>query len=205
MSCLGLEENVEGDPCKFVLTSRSPNGTVDSFVLHSSHPGVREVWTLQISQILESQRNFLNGRLLSTHTCTRTVKGGVTAVLYMAYLHLLHLITALTSPIEYQRNHVGAGSGPCAPSIGAPGGGGSGSSAAPGGGGVSSQSSSVPSGPQGGSRRPSRIPQPSRLPQPLRHHPGADPDGSGKMSGMKHLSVLVRFILFDQMKDVTEV
>uniref|UniRef100_I3JLR7 non-specific serine/threonine protein kinase n=1 Tax=Oreochromis niloticus TaxID=8128 RepID=I3JLR7_ORENI len=152
ISCLGLEENVEGDPCKFILTSRSASGAVESFVLHSSHPGVREVWTLQISQILESQRNFLN---------------------------------ALTSPIEYQRNHVGASS---APSIGAPGGGNSGSSAAPGGGGGSSQSSSIPSGPQGGSRRPSRIPQPSRLPQPLRHHPGADPDGSNKMSGMKRLS-----------------
>ncbi|KAM6899822.1 triple functional domain protein-like [Xenentodon cancila] len=60
VSCLGLEENVEGDSCKFILTSRLTNGAVESFVLHSSHPGVREVWTLQISQILESQRNFLN-------------------------------------------------------------------------------------------------------------------------------------------------
>ncbi|TWW65398.1 Triple functional domain protein [Takifugu flavidus] len=60
ISCLGLEENVEGDPCKFILTSRAANAS-ESFVLHSSHPGVREVWTLQISQILESQRNFLNG------------------------------------------------------------------------------------------------------------------------------------------------
>uniref|UniRef100_A0A669ERS6 non-specific serine/threonine protein kinase n=1 Tax=Oreochromis niloticus TaxID=8128 RepID=A0A669ERS6_ORENI len=132
ISCLGLEENVEGDPCKFILTSRSASGAVESFVLHSSHPGVREVWTLQISQILESQRNFLNGRLLHTHTHTHTQRGLI----------------------------------------------------APGGGGGSSQSSSIPSGPQGGSRRPSRIPQPSRLPQPLRHHPGADPDGSNKMSGL---------------------
>uniref|UniRef100_UPI0037E9BC8D triple functional domain protein isoform X2 n=1 Tax=Semicossyphus pulcher TaxID=241346 RepID=UPI0037E9BC8D len=60
VSCLGLEENVEGDPCKFLLTSRSTNSSGESFVLHSSHPGVREVWTLQIGQILESQRNFLN-------------------------------------------------------------------------------------------------------------------------------------------------
>ncbi|TKS88950.1 Triple functional domain protein [Collichthys lucidus] len=42
VSCLGLEENVEGDPCKFILTSRSTDGAVESFVLHSSHPGVRE-------------------------------------------------------------------------------------------------------------------------------------------------------------------
>ncbi|XP_067467548.1 triple functional domain protein isoform X1 [Thunnus thynnus] len=149
ISCLGLEENVEGDPCKFTLTSRSTNGTIESFVLHSSHPGVREVWTLQISQILESQRNFLN---------------------------------ALTSPIEYQRNHVGASGGSCVPSMGAPVGGSSGSSVPPGVGG-STQGSAIPTGPQGGSRRPSRIPQPSRLPQPLRHHPGADPDGPNKMSG----------------------
>uniref|UniRef100_A0A672ZBR8 non-specific serine/threonine protein kinase n=1 Tax=Sphaeramia orbicularis TaxID=375764 RepID=A0A672ZBR8_9TELE len=62
ISCLGLEENIEGDPCKFMLTSRLSNGTTESFVLHSSHPGVREVWTLQIAQILESQRNFLNAQ-----------------------------------------------------------------------------------------------------------------------------------------------
>lgn len=59
---------MEGDPCKFALTSRLTNGGVESFVLHSSHAGVREVWTLQISQILESQQNFLNGRLSHTPT-----------------------------------------------------------------------------------------------------------------------------------------
>lgn len=186
MSCLGLEENIEGDPCKFILTSRSTNGTVESFVLHSSHPGVREVWTLQISQILESQRNFLNGRVIHSNTDRGHlfIKGTVCS---MAMLSLLYLITALTSPIEYQRNHVGASGGSCVSSMAAPAGGSSGSSATPGVGGGNSQSSTVPSGPQGGSRRPSRIPQPSRLPQPLRHHPGADPDGPNKMSGMESI------------------
>uniref|UniRef100_A0A673ZH85 non-specific serine/threonine protein kinase n=1 Tax=Salmo trutta TaxID=8032 RepID=A0A673ZH85_SALTR len=61
IGCLGLEDSVDSDPCKFVLTSRVTNSSVESFVLHSSHLGVRQVWTLQISQILESQRNFLNG------------------------------------------------------------------------------------------------------------------------------------------------
>uniref|UniRef100_M4AGJ1 non-specific serine/threonine protein kinase n=1 Tax=Xiphophorus maculatus TaxID=8083 RepID=M4AGJ1_XIPMA len=133
VSCLGLEESEEGDPCKFILTSRSTNGTLESLVLHSSHPGVCEVWTLQISQILESQRNFLN---------------------------------ALTSPIEYQRNHVGAGVGAQGGCVG----------------GVS-PTSSAPSGPQSVSRRPSKIPQPSRLPQPLRHLTGADAEGPNKMLG----------------------
>ncbi|XP_008419668.1 triple functional domain protein isoform X3 [Poecilia reticulata] len=140
VSCLGLEESVEGDPCKFILTSRSTNGTLESFVLHSSHPGVCEVWTLQISQILENQRNFLN---------------------------------ALTSPIEYQKNHVGAG-------VGAQGGGVGGVSPGVG----ISQPSSAPSGPQSVSRRPSKIPQPSRLPQPLRHLAGADAEGPNKMLGL---------------------
>ncbi|XP_014879636.1 triple functional domain protein-like isoform X1 [Poecilia latipinna] len=142
VSCLGLEESVEGDPCKFILTSRSTNGTLESFVLHSSHPGVCEVWTLQISQILESQRNFLN---------------------------------ALTSPIEYQRNHVGAGVGAQAGGVGG---------VSPGVGGGISQPSSAPSGPQSVSRRPSKIPQPSRLPQPLRHLAGADAEGPNKMLGL---------------------
>ncbi len=52
---------MDGDPCKFALTSRMSNGSKEAFILHSSHPGVRQVWMLQISQILESQRNFLNG------------------------------------------------------------------------------------------------------------------------------------------------
>eukprot|EP00063_Salmo_salar_P023190 XP_013998025.1 PREDICTED: triple functional domain protein-like isoform X8 [Salmo salar] len=170
VSCLGLEDSVDGDPCKFVLTSRVTNSSIESFVLHSSHLGVRQVWTLQISQILESQRNFLN---------------------------------ALTSPTEYQRNHVGASDRPCLPSGGAPSVGSVIPSLAPvgalqgvhlsgplgGSGPLAVGSPLVGGGPQGGagsSRRPSRIPQPSRLPQPLRHphNPGAtDPDGPNKMSG----------------------
>uniref|UniRef100_A0AAY4E3F5 non-specific serine/threonine protein kinase n=1 Tax=Denticeps clupeoides TaxID=299321 RepID=A0AAY4E3F5_9TELE len=149
VSCLGLEDSMDGDPCKFTLTSRTANGSTESFTLHSSHAGVRQVWTLQIGQILESQRNFLN---------------------------------ALTSPIEYQRNHVGGGaSGPGGSSSSQAGGG---SGMAPvgcvGGGGV------VPAG-SGSRSRPSRIPQPSRLPQPLRHHSPAlganDPEGPDKISG----------------------
>lgn len=182
---MGLEENVEGDPNKFILTSRSTNGTVESFVLHSSHPGVREVWTLQISQILDSQRNFLNGR----RTHNNRAAGPLLEKNNFFYGWQLSLVlTALTSPIEYQRNHVGPSGGSCTPSVGAPSGGSSGSTVPHGvGGGI--QGNAIPSGPQGGSRRPSRIPQPSRLPQPLRHHPGAEAEGPSKMSGMKHLSV----------------
>ncbi|KAK7157294.1 hypothetical protein R3I93_008694 [Phoxinus phoxinus] len=72
-----------------------------------------------------------------------------------------NFLNALTSPIEYQRNHVGA-SGLGGPS----------SSGLPGG------SSSSSMGPGCGSRsRASRIPQPSsRLPQPVQHHHAPTPD-----------------------------
>ncbi|XP_017309827.2 triple functional domain protein isoform X3 [Ictalurus punctatus] len=146
VSCLGLEDSADGDPCKFTMTSRMPNGSIEAFLLHSSHPGVRQVWTLQINQILEAQRNFL---------------------------------TALTSPVDYQRNHVGG-------SISTP----IGSSVSSGGQGVARGGGMAVPVASGCRSRPSRIPQPSRLPQPLRHHspalgPGAsEPDGPNKISGM---------------------
>uniref|UniRef100_A0A672GP11 non-specific serine/threonine protein kinase n=1 Tax=Salarias fasciatus TaxID=181472 RepID=A0A672GP11_SALFA len=60
VSWLGLEENAD-DPCKFTLTSRSSSGNLERYTLHSTSPGVSQVWVHQVSQILENQRNFLNG------------------------------------------------------------------------------------------------------------------------------------------------
>lgn len=76
----------------------------------------------------------------------------------MFILIALICFSALTSPIEYQRNHVGAsGSGGPGGSSGLPGG--------------SSSSSSA------SRSRSSRIPQPSsRLPQPVQHHHPPSPD-----------------------------
>lgn len=65
VSCLCLEESVENDPCKFALTSRTGD-VVETFVLHSSSPSVRQAWIHEINQILENQRNFLNGNMCST-------------------------------------------------------------------------------------------------------------------------------------------
>lgn len=64
VSCLCLEESVENDPCKFALTSRTGD-VVETFVLHSSSPSVRQTWIHEINQILENQRNFLNGNACS--------------------------------------------------------------------------------------------------------------------------------------------
>nr|XP_020733670.1 triple functional domain protein [Odocoileus virginianus texanus] len=127
VSCLCLEENVENDPCKFALTSRTGD-VVETFILHSSSPSVRQTWIHEINQILENQRNFLN---------------------------------ALTSPIEYQRNHSGGSGG---------GGGGSGgSSGAPSVGGGSNHGGGG-GGPGGGGSGSSSRSRPSRIPQPVRHH-----------------------------------
>uniref|UniRef100_A0A8C5J6V1 non-specific serine/threonine protein kinase n=3 Tax=Passeriformes TaxID=9126 RepID=A0A8C5J6V1_JUNHY len=111
VSCLSLEENVDSDPCKFALTSRTGDVT-ETFILHSASPGVRQLWIHEINQILENQRNFLN---------------------------------ALTSPIEYQRNHSSGGGG----------GSGSANSGGP------SSCTGIPS---------SSRSRPSRIPQPVRHH-----------------------------------
>ncbi|XP_042317673.1 triple functional domain protein isoform X3 [Sceloporus undulatus] len=108
VSCLCLEENVDNDPCKFALTSRAGDA-METFILHSTSPGVRQMWIHEINQILENQRNFLN---------------------------------ALTSPIEYQRNHSG-----------------------PGGGNSNSSGPSTCTGIPSSSRS-----RPSRIPQPVRHH-----------------------------------
>uniref|UniRef100_A0A8C8SY33 Trio Rho guanine nucleotide exchange factor n=1 Tax=Pelusios castaneus TaxID=367368 RepID=A0A8C8SY33_9SAUR len=123
VSCLCLEENVDSDPCKFALTSRTGD-VMETFILHSATPGIRQLWIHEINQILENQRNFLN---------------------------------ALTSPIEYQKNHSSGGGGP-------------------------SSCSGIPSSSRS---RPSRIPQPVRHHSPVLVSSAASAQAEAdKMSGM---------------------
>ncbi|XP_006757380.1 PREDICTED: rho guanine nucleotide exchange factor 25 isoform X1 [Myotis davidii] len=60
VSCLGLEGNLQGDPCRFALTSRGPEGGIQRYVLQTADPAVSQAWIRQVAQILESQRDFLN-------------------------------------------------------------------------------------------------------------------------------------------------
>uniref|UniRef100_A0A8C6RI92 Rho guanine nucleotide exchange factor 25 n=1 Tax=Nannospalax galili TaxID=1026970 RepID=A0A8C6RI92_NANGA len=60
VSCLGLEGNLQGNPCRFALTSRGPEGGIQRYVLQASDPAVSQAWIKQVAQILESQRDFLN-------------------------------------------------------------------------------------------------------------------------------------------------
>ncbi|XP_010879932.2 rho guanine nucleotide exchange factor 25 isoform X2 [Esox lucius] len=60
VSCLGVEDYREEDPCRLVLTSRGPDGSVTRFVLHAFSPETRRAWVNDVVQILDTQRNFLN-------------------------------------------------------------------------------------------------------------------------------------------------
>lgn len=61
ISCLGVEACVEGDPCRFALTSRGADGNTVRFVLQTTTPDISQAWVADVGQILETQRNFLNG------------------------------------------------------------------------------------------------------------------------------------------------
>lgn len=52
---------MDGDDARFVLTSRNPDGSVVRFQLLASSPDICRAWVNDVVQILESQRNFLNG------------------------------------------------------------------------------------------------------------------------------------------------
>ncbi|KAM9523584.1 rho guanine nucleotide exchange factor 25-like isoform 2-T2 [Salvelinus alpinus] len=60
LSCLGVEDHCEEDPCRLVLTSRGPDGSVTRFILQASSSETRSAWANDVVQILETQRNFLN-------------------------------------------------------------------------------------------------------------------------------------------------
>ncbi|XP_069346213.1 rho guanine nucleotide exchange factor 25 isoform X3 [Eulemur rufifrons] len=60
VSCLGLEGNLQGDPCRFALTSRGPEGGIQRYVLQTADPAISQAWIKQVAQILETQRDFLN-------------------------------------------------------------------------------------------------------------------------------------------------
>ncbi|CAB1315021.1 unnamed protein product [Coregonus sp. 'balchen'] len=59
LSCLGVEDHCEEDPCRLVLTSRGPDGSVTRFVLQASSPETRRAWVNDVSPI-EYQRRESN-------------------------------------------------------------------------------------------------------------------------------------------------
>ncbi|XP_046881585.1 rho guanine nucleotide exchange factor 25 isoform X2 [Hypomesus transpacificus] len=60
VSCLGVEDVSEEDPCGLVLTSRGTDGSVTRFIMQASSPETQQAWVNDVVQILDTQRNFLN-------------------------------------------------------------------------------------------------------------------------------------------------
>ncbi|KAM4626279.1 kalirin isoform 4-T4 [Discoglossus pictus] len=57
MNYLILEENVDNDPCKFAVMSRE---TSERVILQAANSEIKQAWVQDISQVLETQRDFLN-------------------------------------------------------------------------------------------------------------------------------------------------
>ncbi|KAG9466857.1 hypothetical protein GDO78_015966, partial [Eleutherodactylus coqui] len=57
MNYLILEENIDNDPCKFALMSRE---TSERVILQAANAEIKQAWVQDISQVLETQRDFLN-------------------------------------------------------------------------------------------------------------------------------------------------
>ncbi|KAG7240412.1 hypothetical protein INR49_026983 [Caranx melampygus] len=74
VSFLGLEDSVDNDPCKFVLSCR---GSSERFTLQAANVDIKQVWVRHIQEVLDAQSNFLS---------------------------------ALQSPIEYQKEKSAGGS-----------------------------------------------------------------------------------------------
>uniref|UniRef100_A0A663N8L7 Kalirin RhoGEF kinase n=1 Tax=Athene cunicularia TaxID=194338 RepID=A0A663N8L7_ATHCN len=60
MNYLIIEENVDNDPCKFALMSRE---TSERVILQAANPEIQQAWIQDINQVLDTQRDFLNGML----------------------------------------------------------------------------------------------------------------------------------------------
>ncbi|TRY93448.1 hypothetical protein DNTS_005746, partial [Danionella cerebrum] len=57
VSVLDLEEHVENDPCKFVLSWR---GSAERFILQAANPEIKQVWVQHITDVLDLQSSFLS-------------------------------------------------------------------------------------------------------------------------------------------------
>ncbi|XP_062258384.1 kalirin isoform X2 [Platichthys flesus] len=57
VSYLGLEESVENDPCKFVMSCR---GSSERFTLQAANVDIKQIWVQHIQEVLDAQCNFLS-------------------------------------------------------------------------------------------------------------------------------------------------
>ncbi|KAK0131194.1 Kalirin [Merluccius polli] len=68
VNSLAMQDSVEGDQLQFVLWCR---GSEERFTLQAPSPSVRTSWLEQITQLLETQRDFLSGPPLTVGDVTQ--------------------------------------------------------------------------------------------------------------------------------------
>lgn len=101
VSYLGLEESVDNDPCKFVLSCR---GSSERFTLQAANVDIKQVWVRHIQMLLDDQSKFLYGEEMRSKLSRLSLDTPGVLILPLC------AITALQSPIEYQKDKIGAGS-----------------------------------------------------------------------------------------------
>lgn len=93
---------MDNDACKFVLSCR---GAAERFTLQAANVDIKQVWVRHIQVLLDDQSKFLYGEEIGARrsaVCLRTHAE--------CFPFAVCAIVALQSPIEYQKDKLGAGS-----------------------------------------------------------------------------------------------
>lgn len=90
---------MDNDPCKFVLSCR---GSSERFTLQAANVDIKQVWVRHIQALLDDQSKFLYGEEMPSEP-------GRLHLGALALTCALSAVAALQSPIEYQKDKIGAG------------------------------------------------------------------------------------------------
>ncbi len=121
VSYLSMEEHVESDPCKFVLSCR---GSSERLTLQAANIDIKKEWVQSIRVLLDMQINFLTGERIMKGLRKKAVVGLYTNRSQCCLIHYTHFYfiavcgiidklllvcfwSALQNPQEYQKKESG--------------------------------------------------------------------------------------------------
>uniref|UniRef100_A0A8C2JZM5 Kalirin RhoGEF kinase n=1 Tax=Cyprinus carpio TaxID=7962 RepID=A0A8C2JZM5_CYPCA len=102
VSYLSMEEHVDSDPCKFVLSCR---GSSERLTLQAANIDIKKEWVQSIRELLDKQINFLTGERIMKGL--RKVADGIFSCWFIYNLPLICFSSALQNPQEYQKKEGG--------------------------------------------------------------------------------------------------
>uniref|UniRef100_A0A8C1K0G1 Uncharacterized protein n=1 Tax=Cyprinus carpio TaxID=7962 RepID=A0A8C1K0G1_CYPCA len=102
VSYLSMEEHVDSDPCKFVLSCR---GSSERLTLQAANIDIKKEWVQSIRELLDMQINFLTGERIMKGL--RKVADGIFSCWFIYNLPLICFSSALQNPQEYQKKESG--------------------------------------------------------------------------------------------------